>query len=158
MNKKQLLITSSRLMKTASSVYLTTVGGHGIPYTRAMLNLSNHKQYPSLARFFATQKGELVAYFTTSTSSDKVKHIKKHPYVSAYYCDPNKYHGLMLGGRIRVVKDPRIKKALWQENWDQYYPGGCNDPDHTILKLVPSAARGWYKNGPFTLELNKKRQ
>jgi general stress protein 26 len=157
MNKKQLLETSRRLMQTSASVYLTTVSGHGIPFTRAMLNVRNRKQYPSLVKFFAAQKGELVAYFTTNTSSDKVKHVKKHPYVSVYYCDPKKFHGLMLGGRIQIVKDAKIKKALWQKGWEKYYPGGFDSPDHTVFKLVPSVARGWYKFAPFTLALNKKR-
>jgi general stress protein 26 len=156
MNKKQLLEASRKLMVTSASVYLTTVGGRGIPFTRAMLNLKNRKQYPSLVKFFAKEKGELVAYFTTNTSSEKVKHIKSHPYVSVYYCDPKKFHGLMLGGRIQIIKDPKIKKAIWQKGWERYYPGGCDDPDNTVLKLVPSVARGWYKASKFTIPLNKK--
>ena len=155
MNRKRLIEVSKKLMETAGSVYLTTVSGHGIPFTRAMLNLKNRKQYPSLVKFFAKQKGDVVVYFTTSTSSDKVKHIKKHPYVSVYYCNPKAFHGLMLGGRIQIVKDLKVKNALWQKGWEQYYPGGFDDPDHTVLKLVPLVARGWYKSAPFTLKLKK---
>jgi len=154
-NRKRLIEVSKKLMETAGYVYLTTVSGHGIPFTRAMLNLKNRKQYPSLVKFFAKQKGDVVVYFTTSTSSDKVKHIKKHPYVSVYYCNPKAFHGLMLGGRIQIVKDLKVKNALWQKGWEQYYPGGFDDPDHTVLKLVPLVARGWYKSAPFTLKLKK---
>jgi len=111
---------------------------------------------PDAGQVLCGSKGELVAYFTTSTSSDKVKHVMKHPYVSVYYCDPKKFHGLMLGGRIQVVKDLKIKKAIWQKGWEQYYQGGYDSPDHTVFKLVPSVARGWYKAAGFTLPLNKK--
>jgi len=153
-NTKRLIDVSKKLMETASSVYLTTVSGHGIPFTRAMLNLRNRRQYPSLVKFFVRQKGEFVVYFTTNTSSDKVKHVKKHPYVSGYYCNPNAFHGLMLGGRIRIIKDTKVKKALWQKGWERYYPGGYDDPDHTVLRLAPKVARGWYKAAKFSLKVN----
>jgi general stress protein 26 len=152
-DRTRLIAVSKKLTETADSVYLTTVGGRGIPFTRAMLNLRNRKQVPSLTRFFAGQKGELVVYFTTGASSDKVKHVKKHPYVSVYYCNPKAFHGLMLGGRVRIIKDAVTKRAVWQKGWERYYPGGQSDPDYILLRLVPQVARGWYKSAPFTLKL-----
>lgn len=155
MNKTQLINISKKLMETAASVCLTTVDGRGIPFTRAMLNLRNRKQYPSLVKLFTREKGELVVYFTTNTSSDKVKHIKGNSAVSVYYCDPSSFHGFMLGGRIKIVKEVGMKKAIWQKGWERYYPGGFDDPDHTVLKLVPKVGRGWHQGGKFSLKLNK---
>ena len=155
MEKRELMEASLRLMRLSAAAYVTTIDGRGNPVTRAMLNLRNRGDYPKLVRFFAAQKPEFVAYFTTSTASEKLSHIKKHPYVSVYYCDPAKYHGLMLGGEMQIIDDLKIKKELWQKGWEQYYPGGFDDPDHTVLKLVPTVARGWYKGATFAFSLKK---
>ena len=155
MERDELVEASLRLMRISAAVYVTTIDKLGNPVTRAMLNLRNRSDYPKLVRFFAAQKPEFVGFFTTSTSSEKLQHIKKHPYVSVYYCDPAKYHGLMLGGEMQIIDDLKIKKELWQKGWEQYYPGGFDDPDHTVLKLIPSVARGWYKSATFTFDLKK---
>jgi general stress protein 26 len=79
--------------------------------------------------------------------------INANPKVSVYFCNPGKFHGLMLGGKIEVVKDADLKKQIWQDGWEIYYPGGVDDPEYTILRLLPAFAKGWYKEGPFEFEL-----
>lgn len=59
----------------------------------------------------------------------------------------------MFGGNIEIVDDLAAKKGLWQEGWERYYPKGHDDPDHTVLRLMPTNAKGWTGSMTFELEL-----
>lgn len=129
------------LMSEAPAAYLTTIDPDGWPVTRAMLNLRNEKRYPDLSPAFLSHTQDLTLYFTTNTSSGKVTHIGQNQKASVYFCSPDEWRGLMLGGRVTVVQDEQIKKSLWQKDWTMYYQGGLGDPDYTILSLKPHMAK-----------------
>ena len=148
---------SLALMGTAEATYLTTVGGKGYPETRAMLNLRNKKQWGTLAPVFDGHREDFLIYFSTNTSSSKVSQIRANPRVSVYFCHPRRFHGLMLGGDIEIVTDQALKRRLWQNGWEVYYPRGVDDPDYTILRLLPAFARGWTGKGPFGCEIGARK-
>jgi general stress protein 26 len=143
------------LIETAEVVYLTTVDADGYPRTRAMLNLRNREQYPRQAELFAAHANDLLAYFTTNTSSSKLRDLAGNPRACAYYCHPRRFRGVALVGDIEVVKRTDIRQAVWQEGWVRYYPGGPDDPDHSILCLRPKYATGWYESETFRLDLSE---
>ena len=144
------------LMETSEAAFLTTIDADGFPQTRAMLNLRNRQQYPALVEMFAPHQDDLLVYFTTNTSSAKVEQIRSNPAVSAYYCNPTKFHGLMLGGVIQVITDSQLKDEIWQDGWEMYCPAGPQDPDHTILSLAPMVAKGWHGEGRFEFKVEKR--
>jgi pyridoxamine 5'-phosphate oxidase len=146
---------SVELMETAEAVYLTTIGADGYPHTRAMLNLRNRQQYPNQVQLFAPHQDDLLVYFSTNTSSNKLVQIRANPRVCAYYCHPREFRGVMLAGDIEIVDDSGIRKALWNDGWERYYPSGPDDPDHTALRLVPKFAAGWYKSARFEFRLGE---
>ena len=153
MDKEELKNVSINLMDSAEAAFLTTIDENGYPNTRAMLNLRNKEQYLSLVNLFKQHQEDMLIYFTTNTSSDKVKQIRENPVVSVYYCIPKQFHGLMLAGNIEIVDNNSIKKRLWQDGWEMYYPKGYNDADHTILRLAPMFAKGWYNSARFEFRL-----
>ena len=51
----------------------------------------------------------------------------------------------MLTGNIKVVDDVEVKKKLWQDGWEMYYPERVDDPDYTILCLTPKKAKYYHK-------------
>ena len=155
MNENQARPFAIELMARSEAAYLATIDGDGHPHIRAMLNLRNRTQYPKLATLLNEHKNDLLAYFTTNTSSPKVAQVRANQAVAVYYCEPAKFHGLMLGGDIEIVDDPKVREALWQDGWENYYPGGPNDPDHTLLRLRPSVAKGWHGEGKFGFDLNR---
>jgi general stress protein 26 len=133
------------LLSRAEIACVTTIDRRGRPRTRAMFNLRNAAQFPGLTGFHAAYCGGLTVYFTTNTSSAKVAELRSNPAVSVYHCEPHEFAGLMLGGDMEVVEDSAIRSAIWQPDWSLYYPGGPDDPDHTVLRLVPSEAKLYYK-------------
>jgi len=152
MNKEEALPLINNLLLTADAAYLTTIDSEGFPQTRAMLNLKNKNTYPELTGFF-NRIDNFTIYFTTNTSSQKVEHIKNNPRISVYYCKPDEWRGVMLNGEISLVNDQKIKEAVWQENWNMYYPKGVTDPDYAVLKLKPRLIKLYHQLNFFKLEL-----
>jgi general stress protein 26 len=141
------------LIETAEAAYLTTIGEDGYPHTRAMLNLRNRTQYPKQVDLFAPHQDDLMIYFSTNTSSSKLDQIRPNSKVCVYYCHPRQFCGLMLAGDIEIVDDSEVRKALWNDGWERYYPSGPDDPDHTVLRLYPKFAQGWYESSRFEFTL-----
>ena len=139
-------------MARADCALLTTIGSDGYPHTRALFNLRNTDAFPRQAKVLAPHDRELRAYFSTNTSSTKVREIASNPRVAVYYCDPQHIHGLMLRGDIEAVEDRAIKEALWNDGWERYYPKGPGDPDYCVLCLRPSLASGWHRGAPFAFD------
>ena len=153
MDKRETRQWALMLMETADAAYLTTIDGDGFPQTRAMLNLRNRRQWPALVEVFQGHESDLLLYFSTNTSSAKMTQIRANPKVSVYFCRPGEFHGLMLTGTIEIVTDRPLKRRLWQAGWERYYPHGVDDPDYTLLRLVPAVAKGWNGAGPLGFDL-----
>ena len=152
LDDKEIRKASLMLLESADGAYLTTIDHEGYPQTRCMFNLRNKEQFPKLIDMFKDHQDDFMILFTTNTSSAKVSQIKENSGVCIYYCKPGEFHGLMLSGNIEILDDPRVKEQLWHDGWERYYATGPNDPDHTVLKILPARAKGWYKGRKFTFE------
>jgi general stress protein 26 len=141
---KEIIDGGLALMKSAPAAYLTTIDEHGYPVTRAMLNLHNESQYPELQETLRSESNPFTVYFTTNMSSAKVAQLKACAKVSIYFCDPTRFHGLMLSADAELLTATDSKHRFWVDGWQRYYPRGKDDPDYAIIKAVPRSARGWY--------------
>lgn len=153
MNEKEAIRSSIELMEIAEAAYLTTIDNINFPQTRSMFNLRNREQFPGLSKLFSSHRDDFLVYFTTNTSSAKMSHIGRNRAVSVYYCKPDEWRGLMLSGTIEIATEPDIKKSVWQEGWEMYYPGGVDDPDYTILYLYPMYAKYYHQLNVFKIDL-----
>lgn len=152
MDTKALRKASIGLMERADCASLTTIGADGYPHTRALFNLRNKTAFPRQAALLGKHNDELRVYFSTNTSSTKVREITSNPRVAVYYCDPQHIHGLMLRGDMAIVEETAVKDALWNDGWERYYPKGRSDPDYCVLSLRPSLAIGWHRGAPFSFD------
>jgi general stress protein 26 len=152
MNEQEARLQAAQLLAISDIVVVTTMAADGFPQTRAMFNLRNCTTFPTLTPLFASHQDDFTVYFSTNSSSSKVAQIKANPAVSVYYSRPDEWRGLMLGGTMEIVDDPAIKHSLWQPGWELYYPGGADDPDHTVLRLQPTAATYYHQLNNFRFE------
>ncbi|MFX1483500.1 MAG: pyridoxamine 5'-phosphate oxidase family protein [Promethearchaeota archaeon] len=153
MDEREIREMCLNLLDTGWPAYVTTVDEKGFPQTRAMFNLRNKERYPKLIPLFAKRQDDFMMLFSTNTSSNKVTEIRARPAASVYYCKPEATQGVMFGGEFEVVEDLTLKKEIWHDGWERYYPTGYDDPDHTVLRLIPSVAKGWTGNMTFRLNL-----
>jgi general stress protein 26 len=153
MEEKEIKRLCLELMETAEAAYLATIDRDGFPHTRAMVNLRNAEQYPGLVEMFSKHDEDFLIYLATSATSAKMDQIRANAKVSVYFCNPSQFHGLMLGWNIEIVTGQELKKKIWQEGWEIYWPSGVDGPEYTVLRLLPDMAKGWLKEGPFELKL-----
>ena len=157
MEEKELKQACLNLMEKVDVVYLSTVDSDGFPHTRIMSNLRDKKQYPNLVEMFAQHKEDFLIYMATSSSSVKMQQIRANPRVSVYlgtYTEvPSDFQCLMLCGEVEEVSDQQLKEQLWQDGWEMFWPGAVDDPEYTVLRLMPVFARGGYKESPFEFAL-----
>ena len=142
------------LMATSPSCQLTTIDVDGFPHTTAMNNLRCAKEYPSLTELYQGQDNGFLLYLSTSMQSDKMARIRANPKVSVFFCVPDQFIGLMLGGQIEVITDQALKNQIWQKGWTMYYPNGPEGPEYGVIKLKPTIVKGWCRNQPFEIYLN----
>ena len=111
---------------------ISSVDENGFPNTKAML--------PPRKR-----EGIKYLYFTTNTSSMRVKQYGKNPKACAYFFDSRFYRGVMLRGTMEVLRDKRSKKMIWKDGDEMYYAKGVTDPDYCVLKFTAQNGR-YYSN------------
>ncbi len=149
MEEKEIKRLSLELMETAEAAYLSTIDGNSFPQTRVMGNLRNKEQCRIAEELFAGHDEDFLVYMLTSHSSAKMQQVRANSKVSVYFCNSAEFHTLLLIGNAEEIDDPDLKKRIWQDEWKMHWPGGPEDPEFIILKLLPEWAKGWYKEGPF---------
>ncbi len=118
----------AKMADTLPIAFISSVDADGFPCTKAMLA-------PRV------REGIKVFYFTTNTFSLRVAHYKANPKACVYFCDPEKFIGVMLRGTIDVLTDAKSKEMIWRDGDTEYYPGGVTDPNYCVLKFVATDGR-----------------
>ena len=136
-----------KIIQTADCAQIGTFGKdetEGFPEIRALLNLANPKQYPKLKDKSIFVDGEtLTIYFTTNTSSRKIRQIRADNKVCLYFVLPKKFKGVSAIGTIEEVTDQTVKEDFWQTGWFIYYHKGAKDPDYTLIKFTTKYLHCW---------------
>lgn len=113
--------------KTGVSI-ISSVDESGFPNTKAML--------PPRRR-----EGLNTFYFTTNTSSMRVKQYNLNNKACIYFFDKRFFRGVMLIGTMEVMTDQQTKNMIWREGDTMYYPLGVTDPDYCVLKFSADKLR-----------------
>jgi len=144
--------TLKKLLSQNMFIDLSTVNTDGTPEVRAMINLRHKDIAPHLQDFFAAHPLTDI-YFTTNTSSSKIKHLASSNKASVYLYDAKTFEGVLLLGAAQEIKDKKIKDALWHDSWKIYYPAGKDGGDYSILKFTPASYK--FYTGEFKVESGK---
>lgn len=82
-------------------------------------------------------------YFTTNTSSMRVKQYLNNPKASIYFYQKKlfNYAGVMLIGKMEVLTEAKSKEMIWKKGDTMYYKKGVTDPDYCVLKFTASKGR-----------------
>ncbi len=134
-----------------SFIELCTVGLDGTPEVRSMLNLRNPQICPHLEHKFT--KDNFTLYFTTNTSSSKIKQVAANKKASVYLTNPGTYEGILLTGEVFEETDKEVKDSLWDDSWKLYYPQGKSGGDYSVLRFEPHGYK--FYDGQFNVVQGK---
>lgn len=121
--------TIGNIADKSKLAFISYVDNEGYPITKAMLQPRE-------------REGIKVFWFSTNTSSNKVKFFRENPKASIYFVDKRFFRGVSLIGTVEVLETREAKERIWRNGDTMYYPGGVTDPDYCVLKFT--AVRGRY--------------
>ncbi len=124
MDKTQIFKFISK-QKTA---FIASINEQGFPIIRAMLA-------PRLI------DGNEI-YFSTNTSSNKVKQYTANNKACIYFYKRGKfkYQGVAITGEMEVCTDQATKDKIWRFGDSLFYKQGVTDPDYCVLKFKCNTA------------------
>lgn len=120
-----------KFIKKQKVAFISSVDEDGFPNVKAMLK---PRKINGLKQF----------YFSTNTSSIRVKQYLNNPSASIYFYHKGliKYTGVMLKGKMEVLTDQETKDMIWRKGDTIFYKGGVTDPDYCVLRF--NAENGRY--------------
>ena len=105
----------------------------------------DENNYPNMKAMLKPRKrvGLKEFYFSTNTSSMRVKQFLNNPNASIYFYHKGliKYTGVMLVGKMEVLTDQESKNMIWRKGDTIFYKGGVTDPDYCVLKFTAQSGR-----------------
>ena len=120
--------TALSVVERSGKAIIGSVDEEGFPNLKAMLKPREHD-------------GLRAFYFTTNTSSMRVRQYLNNPKASIYFYDARFFRGVMLKGTMEVLQDPASKERIWQDGDTMYYPLGVTDPDYCVLRFTAQTGR-----------------
>ena len=138
---KNFVKTVGDIIDKASVSIISSVDENGFPNTKAMLPPRKRENIKHL-------------FFTTNTSSMRVKQYSKNPKACVYFFDKRFFRGVMLRGAMEVLQDGASKEMIWKDGDEMYYSKGVTDPDYCVLKFIANDGRyyGNFKSENFEIE------
>lgn len=133
-----------------------TVGNMVDKLKTAFIGSVNEQCYPNVKAMLQPRrrKGIKVFYFTTNTSSMRVRQFLSDNKECVYFCDNRFFRRAMFRGTMEVLTDPESKEMIWYDGDTEYYPQGVTDPDYCVLKFTAISGRFYsnYHSEEFTVE------
>ena len=124
--------TIGNLIDKTSTSIISSVDSEGFPNTKAMLKVRK-------------REGIKTFYFSTNTSSMRVKQYMENPKACIYFYDKRFVRGVMLKGTMEVLQDAESRESIWHVGDRMYYPKGVTDPDYSVLRFTAMNGR-YYSN------------
>lgn len=120
MDKEQLF----QFISEQKTAFIASVNEQGYPVMRAMLS--------------PREINGNVIFFSTNTSSNKVKQYAANSKACVYFYKRGKfkYQGLSIIGDMEVCTDQPTKDRIWRFGDKLFYKQGVTDPDYCVLKFT----------------------
>jgi general stress protein 26 len=124
--------TIGNLIDKSTLTFISYIDEEGYPITKAMLKPRE-------------REGIKTFWFSTNTSSNKVKFFRENPKASIYFVDKRFFRGVSLVGTIEVLETSEAKERIWREGDTMYYKEGVTDLDYCVMKFTVLRGR-YYSN------------
>ncbi len=112
-----------KFISEQKTAFIASVNAQGFPVVRAMLA--------------PREIDGNDIYFSTNTSSNKVKQYLENNKGCVYFYkrDKFKYQGVSIMGETEVCTDQATKEMIWRFGDKLFYKQGVTDPDYCVLKF-----------------------
>ena len=100
---------------------------------------------PLAGRPMATQEVDEQGniWFMSDRNSDKNRHIEDDEQVQLFYSHTTNYEYLSIFGRAEIVNDRSKIEKLWTPMAKTWFKEGKDDPNISLIKVIPEDAYYW---------------
>ncbi|MBC8045414.1 MAG: pyridoxamine 5'-phosphate oxidase family protein [Fimbriimonadaceae bacterium] len=82
-------------------------------------------------------------YFFSDRNSDKNQQIEYDNTVQLFYSNKGSAEYLSVYGKAEISTDKELIEKLWNPMVKTWFQGGKDDPDITVIKVIPEDAYYW---------------
>jgi general stress protein 26 len=92
------------------------------------------------------------SWFFSARDSGKVREIQTDPRVGLAYVATDRGTWISIEGRASVVDDDARKRALWQDDLQDWFPHGPDDDSVVLLKVRADRVHVWTDGQELVVE------
>lgn len=133
-----------------------TIGKLADKATLSIIAYMDDEGYPVSRAMLAPRErdGIRTFWFSTNTSSNKVRAFRENPKASVYFVDKRFFRGVCLSGTMEVLESAEAKARIWKPGDELYYHKGVTDPDYCVLRFTANKGRYYssFKSEDFAVE------
>ena len=108
---------------------------------------------PAVRRVFCVwHRGVGGHLISTNTSSGHVQQLAENPAACLYFADSETFEGVCLTGRAVPTRDGALRRRLWNDGDEKYYPLGVDDPDYCVIEFTADRAEYYRYDGKGALD------
>jgi general stress protein 26 len=82
-------------------------------------------------------------WFIANSNSEKVEAVRTIQRVSLCFANHVDNHYVSVSGFCELVRNREAARQLWNPNFKSWFPGGLEDPDLVLMKIVVQEAEYW---------------
>jgi general stress protein 26 len=93
-------------------------------------------------------------WFLTGSNTEKVEAVRTIQRVNLAFLDHTADRYVSVSGFCELVRNGAKAKSLWKPEYKTWLPGGLEDPDLVLMKIVVQEADYWDPSPGRMVELN----
>lgn len=93
-------------------------------------------------------------WFLTGSNTEKVEAVRTIQRVNLAFLDHTADRYVSVSGFCELVRNGAKAKSLWKPEYKTWLPGGLEDPDLVLMKIVVQEAEYWDPSESRMVELN----
>lgn len=82
-------------------------------------------------------------WFFSGADSEHNINIERDPRAQLIFSRPGNIEFMTLFGEVEVVRDRQLFEKLWKPTFRAWFPEGVDDPNLTLLKVMPNEGHYW---------------
>jgi general stress protein 26 len=82
-------------------------------------------------------------WFLTGSNTEKVEAVRTNLQVNVAFTEPAAQRYVSVSGLCELVRDHAMAKALWDDSYTSWFPGGLDDPNLILMKINVRQAEYW---------------
>ncbi len=118
--------------------------------TAMLVTRAQNGELRSRPMVIADLEGDAELWFVTSVASGKISEIADESQVNVALSGPRAF--VSISGVASVVGDQKLREKLWKESFRVWFPEGKDDPEITLIRVVPDTVEYWDMHGRYGLK------